>query len=800
MYFQDPLDDIISAYKKYFPNHFYDERYKWEAIKHFQDHWDIHAPDFKGMLEESLAKTKNLLTSSYFYAKAMLLEFAEVDPEAVRSAFTNLYDETKDLEERVEAFCMFAEEWKANRNPDGWKNHYQNTNAISVYLWLRYPDKYYIYRYSECLGLAKAINSSFIPKRTSSPQNLIAAFILYDTVCSHIQMDSELRALLNSHLSSSCYPDPALKTITVDIAFFASRFYNQPDANDTAWFPANYTPGFTVQQWVELLNDQAVFTASSLQIMKRMKDYGGAATCKQLSIKYGESINFYNSGSSYLAKRIAEKTHCPVMERDTENTRWWPILYVGKYSDHNIDGIYIWKLRDELRQALEQIDLSGVPLYTASIENKVDTTLRYWWLNANPSIWSYSKISVGAEQSYTLYNDNGNKRRIFQNFLDAKPGDVVIGYESYPVKQVVAIARISRANDGENLYFEKVESLNNPIDYLTLKACPELERMEYFVSPQGSLFKLTKGEFDFIMDMIREVNPLPIKAASLEAYTKNDFLKQVYMNEPHYDTLVSLLRNKRNLILHGAPGVGKTFAAKRLAYSMMGVKDKSRVKLIQFHQNYSYEDFVMGYKPNENGFKLTNGVFYQFCKTAKDHPDQEYFFIIDEINRGNMSKIFGELLMLIEKDYRGTEVTLSCNGAPFSIPPKLYIIGMMNTADRSLALIDYALRRRFSLYTMDTGFHSEGYRPYQASLANETFDALIETVKELNRAIKTDNSLGEGFCIGHSYFCGQDVCTENWMREVINYDIIPMLQEYWFDDKQKVQQWENRLRGVFHDE
>ncbi len=272
------------------------------------------------------------------------------------------------------------------------------------------------------------------------------------------------------------------------------------------------------------------------------------------------------------------------------------------------------------------------------------------------------------------------------------------------------------------------------------------------------------------------------------------------MNEPHYDTLVSLLRNKRNLILHGAPGVGKTFAAKRLAYSMMGVKDKSRVKLIQFHQNYSYEDFVMGYKPNENGFKLTNGVFYQFCKTAKDHPDQEYFFIIDEINRGNMSKIFGELLMLIEKDYRGTEVTLSCNGAPFSIPPKLYIIGMMNTADRSLALIDYALRRRFSFFPMEPGFHSEGFRAYQASLANETFDALIETVKELNRAIKTDNSLGEGFCIGHSYFCGQDVCTENWMREVINYDIIPMLQEYWFDDKQKVQQWENRLRGVFHDE
>lgn len=140
-----------------------------------------------------------------------------------------------------------------------------------------------------------------------------------------------------------------------------------------------------------------------------------------------------------------------------------------------------------------------------------------------------------------------------------------------------------------------------------------------------------------------------------------------------------------------------------------------RIKFIQFHQNYAYADFVMGYKPCEDGFKLADGIFYQFCKLAKDHPDQEYFFIIDEINRGNMSKIFGELLMLIEKDYRDIEITLSANGMPFSIPPKLYIIGMMNTADRSLAMIDYALRRRFSFYTMEPGFHSDGFRAYQAS-------------------------------------------------------------------------------------
>lgn len=163
------------------------------------------------------------------------------------------------------------------------------------------------------------------------------------------------------------------------------------------------------------------------------------------------------------------------------------------------------------------------------------------------------------------------------------------------------------------------------------------------------------------------------------------------------------------------------------------------------------------------------------------------------------AKIFGELLMLIEKDYRGTKATLAYSSTTFSVPKNLYMIGMMNTADRSLAMIDYALRRRFSFYEMEPGFHSEGFKAYQASLQNETFNVLIEQIVELNREINADDSLGAGFRIGHSYFCGQKECTEEWMKSVVYYDIIPMLQEYWFDDRQKVQRWENLLIGVFND-
>ena len=369
-----------------------------------------------------------------------------------------------------------------------------------------------------------------------------------------------------------------------------------------------------------------------------------------------------------------------------------------------------------------------------------------------------------------------------------------------PVMKLPTTEHFGLSEDKEKRLSEIIDEINSktsPIDYATLKACPELEKMEYFGNPQGSLFKLTKGEYDFIYDMIRDENPAPPAADSIEKYDKEKFFNDVYMTEAKYDRLVAVLKKKKNIILQGAPGVGKTFAAKRLAYSIIAEKDDDRIEFVQFHQNYSYEDFMMGYKPVEDGFELKYGIFYRFCQKAANHPDKDYFFIIDEINRGNMSKIFGELLMLIEADYRDTKATLAYNGLSFSVPKRLHIIGMMNTADRSLAMIDYALRRRFSFFDMEPGFDSEGFIKYQEGFANDTFNTLIDRIKELNQEIAKDKSLGKGFCIGHSYFCNTDECTEEWMQDVVNFDVLPMLAEYWFDDTDKLQRWENILHGVF---
>ncbi|MBR7087244.1 MAG: AAA family ATPase, partial [Prevotella sp.] len=278
-------------------------------------------------------------------------------------------------------------------------------------------------------------------------------------------------------------------------------------------------------------------------------------------------------------------------------------------------------------------------------------------------------------------------------------------------------------------------------------------------------------------------------------YTDEDFLTEVYMDEYQLLTLKSLLLRKKNLILQGAPGVGKTFTAQRLAFAIMGMKDESRVKVIQFHQNYSYEDFVMGYKPNEEGgFSLINGIFYDFCQQARLHREMQYFLIIDEINRGNMSKIFGELLQLIEADYREHPIQLAYNRQRFSVPSNLYIIGMMNTADRSLAMIDYALRRRFSFYEMKPGFETNAFNAHISKWDTPQLRKLIKAIVELNKVIESDGSLGAGFCIGHSYLCNLEKDYD--LNSIVEYDIIPMLREYWFDNDSKFNQEAQKLRNA----
>lgn len=649
------FDKLVKEYQNYFTNHkgengesyWEEEEFKWRGIKTFQDNWDIEAQDLSDMIKRSLSGVSHMMVSQARFPEGMIEDFAEREPDTVRVMFKDLFDESKDIIERFHSFKQKSADL-LERVGNGAKNHFQDERTIALYLWLAYPEKYYVYQYTQARNLSIALGSDHRIIKGRLDSNIREWLALYNEVTELMKQKPEVRSWETQGMTAEHYSDPEYRMLATDLAYcYTERILKEQKA-EQEWEPKDYNPGITVANWVSLLADKEVYHESAKTVIERLVDYGGQATCTQLAQKYGDNANTYNVNSIAFAKKVYEKTHCKLAEREDESIRWWSILYMGKKADKEDDGVYIWKLRPELAEALKIVNGEEVP------DEDTDTT----------------------------------------------------------------------------------------------------------------------------------------------EYTKKDFLEEVFISEAKYDELYAVLMRKQNIILQGAPGVGKTFAAKRLAYSIMGQKNEDHIEFLQFHQNYAYEDFVEGYKPAATGFILQDGIFKRFCKEAADAPDEKFFFIIDEINRGNLSKIFGELLMLIEKDYRGQAAMLPYSGRSFTVPKNLYIIGMMNTADRSLAMIDYALRRRFSFVDMEPGFDTKGFKEYLSSKGNTTMGALVEKVEELNEDIK--QTLGKGFCIGHSYFVFDEPCSDTLLRSIVKYDILPMLAEYWFDDEEQYETWASHLNGVFN--
>ena len=309
---------------------------------------------------------------------------------------------------------------------------------------------------------------------------------------------------------------------------------------------------------------------------------------------------------------------------------------------------------------------------------------------------------------------------------------------------------------------------------------------------------------DWLYIMFRLIDPVtPVD----EPYTVQHALTDLFVRDEHFNRILDMLKLRQNLILQGPPGTGKTFMARRLAWCLIGSKDSRSIEMVQFHQSYAYEDFVQGYRPTETGgFTLRHGVFYRFCERARGDKDTQYVFIIDEINRGNMSRIFGELLMLIESDKRkkqyAASLTYGSPGERFFVPPNVYILGMMNTADRSLAVVDYALRRRFAFEDLAPALDRPKFQKHlgENGVDEDTIGLIQKRMIALNENIRNDAELGPGFAIGHSYFVpgGPEQIGDkahDWYVNIVDTQIAPLLRGYWFDSPEKAEGEISKLRA-----
>ena len=355
MFNKTKLADALASYKQNFVSKQWgDEKYKWEAVKWFQDNWDVNAADFAEMLTRSLSRTYTLLASMNNFPARMITGFAKTEPEEVRAMFIALFDESKDVYERIDAFKMQSS-ILLKKYVNGTAQHYQHENAISTYLWLRYLDKYYIYKFGEIKTVANELESDYHFKKGAYADNIRNFYKLYDEICEELKQDTELINLFKSQITYTCYPDPELKTLTYDVGFYISRYYSKRNtvSNDSNWYGADFDPGLSVEDWGKLLKDETVFTTGALEIMKRMKDYGGMASCTQLSVKYGETKNFYNSGSVALARRVCESTGISPNTREDGSTQWWTILYTGRNVGNDEIGSFVWL------PAMKTVDIGG---------------------------------------------------------------------------------------------------------------------------------------------------------------------------------------------------------------------------------------------------------------------------------------------------------------------------------------------------------------------------------------------------------------------------------------------------------
>ena len=821
---------VISSYKSNFEQTNKDERYKWEAIGWYSQHWNIDAPDFASMLEISFSKAHNLLASGMYYPYKFMLEFAKEQPDVVQNLFRILYDETIPLEQRYldfrSGFEKRIEELK-KRNPDRKKalQHYQDLRAVMVYLTFRYPEKYYLYKFTMFKTFCDRVG--FIEEKLTQ-KSVVWKVESYNRLCElvleEVKKDNELISMSTSRLDDSCYNDKAFHLLTMDIIYYGSTYMSEDDVYSLSdsivdtlnYWPSleEYNPKLTKEKWKEFIRKVELPNhPSTMAMLKALMELGGESTCKKLASVYGGHPSRYVGCAVNLGDRVKKYFDLPPC-MDGAQERFFSIPFLGRLVSDDGAENYSYLIRPELHDALKEIDLSGINPYCSDDGESAAEDIETTDIGLNTIL--YGPPGTGKTYHTVIYAVAIIEKRELASVEKEDYDNVLKRYNDYKAQGRIEFTTFHQSYG----YEEFIEGIKPAVP-----SEDETGDIQYSVQP-GVFKRFCERADRPATSESRNYgcgdNPT-IWKVSLWSTGDNEVRTECLKNDHiriGWDQYGKSITDETDFSEDGGRIVLNAFINRMqigdIVFSCYSASTIDAIGVVtgeyEWHEEYEYfrrlrkvKWLVKGIKENildiNGGTSMTLASVYRLSNIAipdvyriidKHQParnvpvanDKEnYVFIIDEINRGNISKIFGELISLIEKSKRlgkpeGMKAVLPYSQKPFGVPSNVYIIGTMNTADRSIAAIDTALRRRFVFKEMlpDTSVLKGIY------VEDLSISAMLE---RMNKRISV--LYDREHTVGHAYFVPlKDNPTIEALAGIFSNSIIPLLQEYFYEDYEKI--------------
>ena len=608
----DPIRRIISQYKASFATWIPQEIYKWRAVQCFQEHWMPERANFAEMLKEALAQASNLMDTNYSFPRKMITFFAEQEPDTVRSMFQQLLDPEADVIEQIQNFKQNADALLSRYQlKESMKQHYQGDRTICTYLFFARPNQHFLYQYGKLKAFLAETGLSATCKM-GDIQNVLTYQEVANKVLACVQQDSELLNMFETkraEFGSEYYPDAEHHLLADDIIYFGSQLYKSD------YWPslAEYDPEISTEQWLELLVDRTICTAENLQILKAIQQVGGEATCKQLSLKLGDTSAHYNGSMVQLARRVQEKTGCPLVQNENNDQKWWPILFVGRTALQDQPGTYSWKLRDELAEALKLLPQKEVNNPMSFAKNTIlygppGTGKTYQTVNYAVAIIegkSLEEVQVENHEEvlkrYRQYRQNG--RIEFTTFHQS------FGYEDF-IEGIRPIFAEDREEDSGDISYEITDGVFKKFCETAQPPAVDPNQNPYGFSESPTIWKVSFLEIEKESEIEADVETIFSIASKYKLNWDNehfvasnhkmvlDIQRTARKNMLSYEKKVSdIVRGKKLIVAHAQVKSALQDLLKKFKYYRLSLYTFSMSSLMEVMLGGNFnEEYVSGIK------------------------------------------------------------------------------------------------------------------------------------------------------------------------------------------------------------